>query len=203
MIMDLRIFHLKNGEILIGHKRLSILDLSNGGHQPMISRCKNYIISFNGEIYNYIELKKELEDKGFKFKSSGDTEVLLNAWIIWGKDAIPKLKGMFAFALLDKKSNTITLVRDGFGMKPLYFQKNENDLLFASEINALLNFPQISKKVNHFIAYQYLVQNTYDFSNKTFFDGIIQLKPGHLIEFNLEKGLPFQEYKWWEPNLNK
>ena len=105
---------------LIGHKRLSIIDLTKSGKQPFKSENSRFILVFNGEIYNYLELKKELLNLGFTFNSSSDTEVLLNAWICWGADCIRKLIGMFSFGILDKSEMTLHLVRDGFGIKPLY-----------------------------------------------------------------------------------
>ena len=197
------LINLRDGELIIGHKRLSILDLKESGHQPMISPSGNLILSFNGEIYNYKELRDELVAKGEKFYSSTDTEVLLRHWEISGKNCLKKLKGMFAFAIFNKNSNTLTIVRDGFGIKPIYYKKEKDNLYIGSELKAIIELSNSRKDVNYLAAYDYLVQNTYDYSEITFFDKIFQLKPGHLIEFKLDKNLPFKEIKWWVPESNK
>ena len=194
---------LDDGLLILGHKRLSILDLSGLGHQPMISSSKNLILTFNGEIYNYKELKKELSCLGFKFETSSDTEVLLNAWTKWGKDCINKFRGMFAFGIYDKTKQVLTLVRDNFGIKPLYYKKDKSNLYFSSEINAILKLSPYSNQPNYVSFYNYLVQNTYDNNSDTFFENIYQLEPGYLIEFQFGDEISFTKAKWWQPNFKK
>jgi asparagine synthase (glutamine-hydrolysing) len=123
--------------IALGHRRLSIIDLTNAGHQPMLNEEADIVISFNGEIYNYLELRKELEALGYKFRTKTDTEVILKAYQYWSTKAFDKLEGIFAFSLYDKKNQLFFLVRDHIGVKPLYYFLNESELLFASEVKAL------------------------------------------------------------------
>jgi asparagine synthase (glutamine-hydrolysing) len=125
------------GTVALGHTRLSIIDLSSGGHQPMNSACGRYVIVFNGEIYNYLELKSELKTLGVVFTSSSDTEVLLAAWIQWGRDCLTKIVGMFAFVVFDRSDQTLTCVRDAFGIKPLFFSQESSRFVFGSELRAL------------------------------------------------------------------
>ena len=122
--------------VTLGHRRLSIIDLSKAGHQPMVSSSKEVVISFNGEIYNYLELKKELEQEGFTFQTKTDTEVIICAYQKWGTDSFNKLEGIFAFALLDKVNDSFFLVRDHLGVKPLYYFINDQELIFSSEVRA-------------------------------------------------------------------
>jgi asparagine synthase (glutamine-hydrolysing) len=125
-----------DGLVTLGHKRLSIIDLSKAGHQPMICKSSNAVISFNGEIYNYMELRKELEANGYNFDTHTDTEVILKAYQCWGTKAFIRLEGIFAFALYDKQHELFLLVRDHIGVKPLYYYLDDNQLLFSSEVRA-------------------------------------------------------------------
>lgn len=127
--------YLEDG-VALGHRRLSIIDLSQAGHQPMISPLKDIVISFNGEIYNYLDLRKELEAEGLIFQTATDTEVIIQAYHKWGTQCFDKLQGIFAFALLDKTKDIFFLVRDHLGVKPLYYSFDENELIFSSEVRA-------------------------------------------------------------------
>lgn len=127
----------ENAEILLGHRRLAILDLSDSGHQPMVDNRSDVTIVFNGEIYNYIEVRDELEALGVKFRSNSDTEVLLQAYIRWGAEMLPRLNGMWAFAIWDPRSQSLFLSRDRFGVKPLYYAEFDGRLFFSSEPKAL------------------------------------------------------------------
>lgn len=126
--------------IAFGHRRLSFMDLGSGGKQPMLSSDSKNVISVNGEIYNYPELKSELEKSGHKFISNSDSEIIIHAWREWGVAMLPKFNGMFAFALYDKNSNELLLARDRFGIKPLYYHHRNDRLFFASEIKAILTY---------------------------------------------------------------
>lgn len=126
-----------DGKVAIGHKRLAIIDLTKGGHQPMLAQNSEVVISFNGEIYNFLELRKELENQGFAFHTFTDTEVILNAYLCWGTKSFYRLEGIFAFALYDKRQQFFYLVRDHIGVKPMYYALDDNELLFSSEIRAL------------------------------------------------------------------
>jgi len=123
--------------IALGHRRLSIIDLSTHGHQPMSNDNKNIWITYNGEIYNFIEIKKELESLGYAFKSHSDTEVILKSYEEWGLSSVHKFRGMFALAIWDSAKKTLFLLRDRAGVKPLYYYFNKGLVLFASELKAL------------------------------------------------------------------
>ena len=132
----------------LGHQRLSILDTSNLGHQPMISNNKNIVIVFNGEIYNFLELRSDLEKEGYIFNGNSDTEVLINLYLSEGKQMLTKLKGIFAFAILDIVEETLFVARDALGVKPLYFSTEGGAFYFASEMKALFEFDSIHKDLN-------------------------------------------------------
>lgn len=136
-------------EVKLGHRRLSIIDLSDSASQPMQDFSKRYQIVFNGEIYNYQEIKKQLQDKGYVFLNNSDTEVLLNAYAEWGKDCLQRFNGMFAFAIWDTKEKNMFIARDRFGKKPLYYAVLPNNtFLFASDISALLTNTMVSKEID-------------------------------------------------------
>jgi len=127
------------GRLALGHTRLSVIDLSSLARQPMASPCGRYWIVFNGEIYNYRELRRELSALGRRFSSQSDTEVLLAAWMQWHKDCLTRLEGMFAFIVYDKVGKTLSAARDGFGIKPFYYSQRNDRLLFATAPPALLD----------------------------------------------------------------
>lgn len=191
----------EGGEVVLGHTRLSIIDLSAAGHQPMQSRCRRYAIVFNGEIYNYRELRNELQQLGQSFISDSDTEVLLASWIVWGRECLSRLRGMFAFVVFDKLSRQMTCVRDAFGIKPLFYRHDEAGFIFASEVPALLEMRMSSRQLNLQLAYDYLVANHYDDRAETFISGIYQLLPGHLITFDLNETAVTKQKRWWWPNI--
>lgn len=161
----------------LGHRRLSILDLSAAGHQPM-AYGKRYVIAFNGEIYNYLELREELQKEGYEFQTKTDTEVIMAAYDFWGEKCFEKFNGMWALALRDKEKNQVILSRDRFGVKPLYYYKNDSKIIFASEIKALLKDEEIKRKGNDRIIYDYLTQGLIDHTNETFFEGIYKFPHG-------------------------
>jgi asparagine synthase (glutamine-hydrolysing) len=163
--------------ICLGHVRLSIIDLSAAGHQPMFSADQRYCIVFNGEIYNYVELKKELEGK-YIFKTRTDTEVLLASYLVWGEDCLNKFNGDFAFVIYDQQNNEIFGARDRFGIKPFYFYNDDKTFMFASEIKAIIPHIQAPKPNNKLI-FEYLIYNRTDQSDETFFENIVKLKHGH------------------------
>lgn len=132
--------------LVLGHRRLALIDLSPGGHQPMSYDNRRYWISYNGELYNYIEIKAELQAAGYRFASASDTEVILAAFAAWGSNAFKRFNGMFAFALWDSQDRTIYLVRDRMGIKPLYYAKNEQGLCFASEVRAFAAIPWLQEE---------------------------------------------------------
>jgi len=171
---------LKGADTVLGHLRLSILDLSPRGHQPMSSADNRYRIAYNGEVYNYKELREELELEGHVFESDTDTEVVLQALSHWGLSALTRFKGMFAIVLHDDVEKKVYLIRDFFGIKPLFYVKNESGLRgFPTELPAILPLPQGKKKVNPESVSVYLSLATYDSSPETLIEGTKQIPPGH------------------------
>jgi len=166
----------------LGFVRLSILDLSSSGHQPMTSFNNQYVIIFNGEVYNYLEIKNELTPK-YSFKSQTDTEVVLNSYIEWGEDCLEKFNGMFAFVIYNRKDNTLFGARDRFGIKPFYYQYTYKHFIFASEIRPIINLPGTISLANHTVIFNYLHSNRTNYSDETFFKGISKMRPGS--KFNL------------------
>ncbi len=172
------------GVVALGHARLSIIDLSAAGHQPMHSPDGRWAIVFNGEIYNYRELRTELQALGHRFTSDSDTEVLLAAWAQWGSTCLPRLAGMFAFVVLDKTTATLTCVRDAFGIKPFFYSTGHEGgcgFAFASELPALLPLLPGKPRLNWQRAYDYLVHGDYDSTPDTFYAGVHHLPPGHWL----------------------
>jgi asparagine synthase (glutamine-hydrolysing) len=165
----------------LGFVRLSILDLSPAGHQPMKSSDGNYVLIFNGEIYNYIELRNELKSKGYTFKSDSDSEVLLNAYIEWGDDVLNRLNGMFAFVIYNKVKKEIFGARDRFGIKPFYYINTGNQFIFASEIPSILSVCESRPKPNDKIIYDYLTYNRTNHTNETFFEDVLKLPHGQCV----------------------
>jgi len=181
-------------DIGLCHRRLSIIDLSESGNQPMISHSDRYVIVFNGEIYNFQELRKELEQQKYPLKTHTDTEVLLALYELNGKDILNKINGMFAFAIWDKEEECLFLARDRIGKKPLYYYKKDNDIVFASELKAILTLPDIPRSIRtdavyDFFAYQYVPDP------KTIFEGIYKLEPGHYLEISADK---FTKTQYWD-----
>ena len=190
--------------VALGQVRLSIIDLSAAGHQPMHSRDGRWAIVFNGEIYNYRELRAELQALGHQFVSDSDTEVLLAAWVQWGQACLPRLAGMFAFAVLDKQSATMTCVRDAFGIKPFFYTAQAGSgFRFASELPALLQLLPSKPALNWQRAYDYLVHGDYDCTPDTFYAGVHHLPPGHWLRVNLATGQPGAPQRWWVPNITE
>lgn len=185
---------------VLGHRRLSIIDLTDSGKQPMLSFDKRYIIVYNGELYNYLDLKFELmrasmggNDQPYPFKTNTDTEVVLAAWIRWGKECLNKFNGMFAFAVWDKKEQELFVVRDRLGIKPLYYFKNETSFCFSSEIRALLDSNLPKRKLNKTALSDYLMYQTVH-APETIIENVFMLMPGHLMKISDDK---INIEKWW------
>lgn len=179
--------------IALGHRRLSIIDLTQAGHQPMMSHDKNLVIVFNGEIYNYIEIREELCVKGYKFTTETDTEVILASYEEWGTKCLDHFNGMWAFVIYDRRKKTLFGSRDRLGVKPFFYNLNADYFVFASEIKAILTHPSVSKKTNDIVIWNYLTQGLLDYSEETFFQGIRELRGGHY--FVLKKNqLKIQKY---------
>jgi asparagine synthase (glutamine-hydrolysing) len=179
------------------HKRLSIIDLATG-QQPMESN--DLIIVFNGEIYNYIELREELKRKGHSFKTTSDTEVILKMYEEYGHECIKKLNGMFSFLIYDKNRDQVVAARDHFGIKPLYFFKNNECILFASEIKALLKHPEVIAEVDKqglsdYLTFQFIL------GDSTLFNNVSKVSPGHYMIIDLHT-LKYNLVKYWTPNFS-
>jgi asparagine synthase (glutamine-hydrolysing) len=172
--------HIRGNAGLV-HRRLAIIDLSEEAIQPMTNEDGTLWIVYNGEIYNYVELREELAAKGHQFHSHSDTEVILHAYEEWGRDCLSRFNGMWAFAILDERKNELFCARDRFGIKPFYYTVVDGSFLFASEIKALLAHPHAGSRPDDAMLGTYLAWGVQDHSNRTMFDGILQLAPAHAI----------------------
>lgn len=190
-----------DGVVVLGHTRLSIIDLSSSGQQPMYSDDQRFGLVFNGEIYNYLELRVELEALGASFRTKSDTEVLLKAWAYWGKAALPRLKGMFAFVVFDRQQGSLTCVRDAFGIKPFFYAIEDGVFLFGSELPALRALKARPSELNWQRAYDYLVHGEYDFGQESFIRGALNLLPGQLLTVDLATLKTSAPEIWWQPSI--
>ena len=187
-----------SSDIAFGHRRLSIIDLSSSGHQPMPNEDKSIWITYNGEVYNYIELREELEKAGHVFNSKTDTEVIIHAYEAWGEECLRRFNGMWAFAIWDFNKKRLFCARDRLGVKPFYYIYNKKQFAFASEIKSLLK-TGIEKKPNDAIIFDYLAFGLQDHTEDTFFEGVKQLKPAHYLF--LENGVLRKE-RYWNIEVN-
>ena len=184
-----------SGAVGMAFRRLSILDLSPTGHQPMISPDGNAAIVFNGEIYNFIELRSELQALGHQFRSTGDSEVLLHAYLEWGTDCVRRFNGMWAFVIFDKARGTLFGSRDRFGIKPLYFYVTPDCVLLASEIKAIRASGVYRSTTNWSLAARFLVNGEIDETCETFYTGIEQIPPGGAFEIDATGQM--RQWRFW------
>lgn len=195
--------------LALGHRRLSIIDLSSSGHQPMSYNNGRYWIVLNGEIYNYIELRKELEEQSYKFVSNTDTEVVLAAWQEWGPDCQNRFSGMWAFAIYDSQNQEIILSRDRFGIKPLYYWFSpKGTFYFGSEIKQFTVCDGWAAKLNKDRAYDYLIYSLTDHTEETMFQGVYHIPAGHFYKSIINNLKPDMNEKiicekWYKPPKNK
>lgn len=185
-----------DGKAYLGFRRLSFIDLDNGS-QPMYNENKKIVITFNGEIYNHEELRKDLIEKGHTFANRSDTEVLIHAYEEYGEDMLNKLRGMFAFVIWDSENETLFGARDFFGIKPFYYALIDNNIVFGSEIKSILEYPGYKKEVNETALENYLTFQ-YSVLEETFFKGIFKLMPAHCLKFHNGK-LDIKRY--WTPTF--
>ena len=176
----------EDDNIGLGHRRLSIIDLSSAGHQPMTSASGRFIIAYNGEIYNYLQLKNELLSEGYLFKSQSDTEVVVNGFECWGNTVFEKLNGIFAISIWDKDEKKLILTRDRMGVKPLYYWHEKDLLLFGSEIKTILSYDIIKRKINLQSFHEFLYYG-YALGENTLFSGIKKILPGQYLEIGQNK----------------
>jgi asparagine synthase (glutamine-hydrolysing) len=186
--------------LAFGHRRLRIIDLSEHGNQPMTYQ-DNYVITYNGEIYNYIEIRQELKDLGYLFHSESDTEVILASYMHWGTDCVRKFNGMWSFALFDKIKRLVFCSRDRFGVKPFYYTEIDNSFIFGSEIKQLLFF-QKSKIANIPILMDYLIPDYEDHTNEIFFKNIYKLEQSHSLLYNLNDNT-YKVIPYYEINIDR
>lgn len=190
--------------VSLGQTRLAIIDLTSGGHQPLSIADGNLTVVFNGEIYNYRELKVELQAIGYKFSSESDTEVLLKAWQEWGQSCLQKIEGMFAFVIFDHLRQQLICVRDAFGIKPFFYHMSDGTFAFASEPAALNALLDVKPSINQEVVVDYLLHGVYDRTENSFFEGINQLHPAGLLTVNLgEKGITSDKQTWWRPDFTE
>jgi asparagine synthase (glutamine-hydrolysing) len=169
------------------HRRLAIIDVNESGHQPMCNPDATVWITYNGEVYNYIELRTELEKLGYKFRTQSDTEVLLNAYLHWGTDCLQKLNGMFAFALWDSGKKKIFCARDRSGVKPFYYYFKNGIFCFASELKSLRNLPFIETSLNERAVHHFLLHDAIEYEPEGFLKNVFELFPSHFLELDLPR----------------
>ena len=187
---------LGNG-IGLGHRRLAILDLTRAGHQPMHAGDETLVISYNGEIYNWRDLRDELRQRGATFRSNTDTEVVLEAYRAWGDRCVERFNGMFAFALWDRRRSRLLLARDRYGMTPLYYGWHGRTLLFASEVKSVLQHPDVRVSVDETALVEYFTfQNI--LSDRTLFAGVTLLPQAHTLTVTLGDAASFRTQRWWD-----
>ena len=185
-------------DLIFMHRRLAIIDISAGGRQPMTSADGQFSIIFNGEIYNYVELKRELERIGYGFTTKTDTEVLLTAYRAWGSGALTRLVGMFAFAIFDRVTNEVFLARDPFGIKPLYYSKCNGGFAFCSEIGPLLELPRVSRTGHEQSYYEFLRSGLTDHKRDTMFRDVKQLPPASFMRISRNASKILEETHYWQ-----
>ncbi len=183
--------------VALGHRRLAVLDLSQAGHQPMISAGGRYVLTYNGEIYNFTQLRRELEREGIVFAGHSDTEVLLAGIEAWGvRETLGRSNGMFAFALWDRRERTLTLARDRLGEKPLYYGRAGAHIVFASELGAIRRHPQLRERVDR-VALATHLRYGYVPAPRSILEGIAKLGPGQLLTIDARAGERLEPTPWW------
>ena len=185
--------HLINENILLGHTRLSIIDLDIGNNQPFIE--KNFYLTYNGEIFNFLEIKDQLIKLGYKFITNGDTEVVMKSYIHWGEDCVNHFNGMWAFVIYDKNENKFFCSRDRFGIKPFYYYYDKSKFIFSSQIKPILKYYPNLRKVNYSSINNYFNSGTGAQSRETWFENILRLEPAHNMSI---KGNSIKHHSYWE-----
>ncbi|MFN5459779.1 MAG: asparagine synthase (glutamine-hydrolyzing) [Bacteroidota bacterium] len=183
------------------HRRLSILDLSPRGHQPMCDSEQKVVITFNGEIYNYLEIRRELQSKGYQFYTQSDTEVILNSYKEWGEKCLQHFNGMWSFVIFDREKNELFCSRDRFGVKPFYYYLNEKIFCFASEQKAIVGLPFVNTIINDEAVYDFLVKNETEYKTEGFFKNVLELFPGNFMRVNLTD-LKIHIERYYQLNYN-
>jgi asparagine synthase (glutamine-hydrolysing) len=185
----------------LGFRRLSILDLSSKGHQPMHDGRRRYWIVYNGEVYNYIEIRRELESLGYSFRSGTDTEVVLKSYLEWGSDCLDKFNGMWSFCILDTERRKLFCARDRLGIKPFYYFLDRENFIFGSEVKQVLSLLPFSAGINPAVFFDYLALGSYgNETSETFFSAVYRMLPGEFLEIGLSKQdeLSLGRKSWWD-----
>lgn len=195
--------HQHHWDLFFGHRRLAILDLSASGFQPMSDLSKKVWVTYNGEIYNFKEIRQTLRTAGYEFYSDTDSEVLVNAYLEWGIECVSRFNGMFAFALWDRQINRVFLARDRYGIKPLYYtHTRDNQMVFASEVKAILTYCQEKPSIDAEGLLEYFTFQNF-FTDKTLFDQIKLLPAGHYLEIGLGKTSHVVQKQYWDFNFKE
>lgn len=196
--------HAHAWDLMLGHRRLAIIDTSSAGHQPMSDLPQNIWLTYNGEIYNYQELREELEKVGYKFVTHSDTEVIIYAYEEWGIECIKRFNGMFAFGLWDRRHNQFYLARDRYGIKPVYYTTlADNTFIFASEIKAVLEYKDYHMQIDYEGLLEYFTFQNF-FTNKTLYQDIKILEAGHYLQVNLQADSPELKFtQYWDFDFSK
>ena len=190
------VFSLDSCSIFLGHRRLSIIDISSNGHQPML--YEHLAIIYNGEVYNFKDIRQDLISEGYSFDSNSDTEVILKSYHFWGIDCVERFRGMFAFAIYDYEHQEIIIFRDRAGVKPLYYSQTDNALIFSSELKPLMKYPDFNKEIDFEAVSSYL-QFGYIHAPKTVFKSVQKLLPGHYLKYDIGSKVLVKERYW---NIN-
>ena len=190
------VFSLDSCSIFLGHRRLSIIDISSNGHQPML--YEHLAIIYNGEVYNFKDIRQDLISEGYSFDSNSDTEVILKSYHFWGIDCVERFRGMFAFAIYDYEQQEIIIFRDRAGVKPLYYSQTDNALIFSSELKPLMKYPDFNKEIDFEAVSSYL-QFGYIHAPKTIFKSVQKLLPGYYLKYDIESKILVKECYW---NIN-
>ena len=188
-------YHDRN--LALGHRRLAVIDLSQLAHQPYVSKCGRYVLAFNGELYNFREVRAELKKKGRGFESESDTEVLLYALIEWGTGCLERFRGMFAFAFYDRERRTLLLVRDRAGVKPLYYFHDSRMFGFASELKAFHALPTFERKIDEH-ARALFFKFGYVPAPRSIYQGVYKLPPGHILHLDVDHPEQHRLERYWD-----
>lgn len=201
LLLDLREVPTAQYDLVLASRRLAILDLSPAGHMPMAYGDGKLWVTYNGEIFNYCEIRQELCARGHRFRSDSDTEVLLAAYAEWGVDCLQHFNGMFAFALWDSQRKRLFCTRDRFGIKPFYYYWDGQAFIFASELKSLIQHPAIVRQPDDQAIFDYLTIGVSDHTERTFFKGIRSLQPGHFLLLDMSNK-QLRDEVWWEIRIN-
>ena len=203
--VDVKHFTFNTKFITLGHRRLSIIELSDNGNQPMNYEKSDFWITFNGEIYNYKDLRSDLKKKGYLFNTNSDTEVLLVSYYHWGVDCLNYLNGMFSFVIWDNTKKKVFAARDRFGIKPMYYWNDKSGFGISSEIKQLSYLKGFKKHMNTNVAYQFLQYGDFAYNSETLWNDVFEIEPGHYLSIdynNWNLGEKFDVIKWYDLEFN-